>query len=405
MNWSCENRRWRVAVLTMALVALAGCSTGDGAERTASSPKATSASALRIPSGPELPGVGHFPGFAADGSGFALLAECPGEAEGGAGSRAAQGCAQHVAVLDKGASAWRLAASPLPKTLPPDGITADLIVLGPGRALITEGHALQADRTWYTRDRGRTWRAGTTRPSGTTTSVPDGGRLVADCVRPDDENNGCARSRLAVIMPDTGRYLVLAQQPPLGGQLVPGSELPGGVLTAAGRLGDSPGTGALGLALSKDRGRTWTVADLPGTGAKGWTFEVSSAKGVLYAAQRGGLPAGIPVKNGLLTLHSSKDGGRTWTRTWRFRPGVELRSILGVPVAAADGSLSISSEDGSWRSTDGGRTFARTSTGGRPTGWIWHTPIGYLVGNSTDAVAYRTSADGISWRDFTLGSG
>lgn len=44
-------------------------------------------------------------------------------------------------MLDKGSDAWRLGRSPLADATVEHGITAALRVLGPGRALITEGVA------------------------------------------------------------------------------------------------------------------------------------------------------------------------------------------------------------------------------------------------------------------------
>ena len=56
----------------------------------------------RIPSAPGLPGWAHQVRFAADGSGFALLAQCVEDAA----TPDNNFCRQYVAVLDRGGSTW-----------------------------------------------------------------------------------------------------------------------------------------------------------------------------------------------------------------------------------------------------------------------------------------------------------
>jgi hypothetical protein len=344
----------------------------------------------RVPSGTELPGDAVGVGFAADGSGFALLAEC-GKTR----------CVQRVAVLDKGAGAWRMGTSPLPDVTGDLGITAGLVVLGPGRALITEGKWPPPERTWYTGDGGSSWRQATGDAVGSTPTVPEGGVLVEDCTGPDEEGNGCVRTRLLAVMPDTGEYRVLAHQPPLKGVMTPAGQI-GVRLYAAGL---DPNSGNPALAVSEDRGSSWRRASLP-AGPEGWSMSVVSDGSALYAAHHGQLLDEDDVKNGLLAIHRSTDGGRTWEQVWKHRKGVEPRSILGAPIAAIDGSLTVHGEDGVWRSTDEGRSFTRSGPGGRgPQGWVTTTPLGYLWGDSFGAGRYRISADGVRWTTFDLGDG
>ncbi|MES5819653.1 exo-alpha-sialidase [Streptomyces sp. RG80] len=328
-------------------------------------------------------------GFASDGSGFALLAEC-GKAR----------CVQRVAVLEKGARAWRPVTSPLPDVTGDLGITAGLVVLGPGRALITEGKWPPPDRTWFTSDGGSSWRRSTNEPAGTTPRVPEGGALVQDCTGTDEEGNGCAASRLLAVVPDTGEYRVLATQPPLEGIVTPAGRTPGRLFAS----GLDPRSGRPTLAVSEDRGASWRTLTLATGPEQGWGMTVVTDGSVLYAAQSGQLLDEDGVKNGLLSLHRSTDGGLTWERTWRHRKGAEPRSLLGAPIAAADGSLTVHGEDGAWRSTDGGRSFARAGARG-PSGWVSTTPLGYLWGDSFGAGRWRISADGVRWTTFDLGDG
>lgn len=380
------------------LALLAGCS-GSGADTTTgadpsasrSAPAPTGISPPRIPSSTDLPGSPHAVGFASDASGFALLAQC-GKTR----------CRQYVAVLDKGADSWRLARSPLADVRGGLGITAGLVVLGPGRALITEGKWPPPDGTWFTGDGGRSWQRGSAAPSGTAAAVPEGGALVPDCSRPDKEGNGCAPSSLLVVLPGTGSFQVLAHQPPLAGVLSPAGETAGGRLFASGA--DSS-TGAAALAVSEDRGRTWRTALIAPFEEYGWGMRVVASGDVLYAVHPGQLPEEEGVKNGLLALHRSADGGHTWEQVWKYHKGVDPLSTLGDPVAAVDGSLTIHGEDAVWRSTDGGRSFTEASGLQGLGGTATVTPLGYLAGDSFGAGSYRISADGVHWHSFELGDG
>ncbi|MEU1849530.1 sialidase family protein [Streptomyces sp. NPDC019990] len=359
-------------------------------------PTRSGAKSPRVPSAPDLRGESFDVRFARDGSGFALLGEC-----------GSTGCRQRVAVLDQGADAWRLGQSPLPDTTGSDGITAGLTLLGPGRALLTEGRWPPPDRTWFTSDGGRHWRQGSSMPSGTTAVVPEDGVLVAGCLRADREGNDCEPSALLAVLPATGQIRTLAAQPALEGELIPAGETAKPAEEDAGTLlfvsGRDPHSGRSALAVSQDRGHRWRTSPLPGAAGQGRVTGVVAAGKVLYVARRGHLPEETNVKNGLLSLYRSTDDGRTWERVWRHRKGMEPRSILGVPVAGADGSLTVHSEDGVWRSTDGGHSFTRRQGSGGPSGSVTTTSLGYLWADSFGAGSWRLSADGIRWASFNVG--
>ena len=378
-----------VLLLTACVVGPAGGSAGNSVK-----PDRTAVPSPRIPSAPDLPGWSHGLGFAADGSGFALLAECTDKR-----------CRQHVAVLDKDADKWRLAKSPLPDVKGDLGITAGLHVLGAGRAVIIDQHEdwTRPGRTWFTRDGGRTWTAGTQKPQGTTETVPAGALLVSQCVELDasDPANACARNRLLVVMPESGEHRVLERQPPLRGVLNPSGDVARDALFVSG---EDPESGLPTQARSQDRGRTWQLTDMPGTTKEGWGIQVVAGRGGLYAQQTGQLPEHEGVKNGLRSLHTSTDGGRTWTRLWTYRRGVEPLSSLGDVVAADDGSLTVYGESGIWRSTDRARTFQRARGSQGAAGSVTHTPVGWLWADSYGNGHYRISTDGIRWQEFTVGS-
>ncbi|MFC4463203.1 exo-alpha-sialidase [Streptomyces xiangluensis] len=309
-----------VAAVLAVLALVSACVEADGVggaqvgERAHSSEAATSP---RIPSGTDLPGSSVAVDFARDGSGFALLVEC-GKTR----------CRQRVAVLDKGADAWRLERSPLADVTVEHGITATLRVLGPGRALITEGVWPPPDRTWFTSDGGRHWRQGSARPSGTTRVLPEGGTLFEDCTRMDQEGNNCEHARVLTVLPTTGEFRALATQPPLKPPVMPAGQTED-LVFASGR---DPRSGRVALAVSEDGGRSWRLSRPRGTGASVWSLRVTGAGKVLYAAEPGELPDEENVKNGLLALHRSTDGGGTWERVWEHRKGVDPR----LPARPAD---------------------------------------------------------------------
>jgi hypothetical protein len=386
-----------------AVVCLAACDTP--AAGPAANPPSTHSAASpslpppAIPSASQLSGRAVFMAFADERNGFAVMGQCTGEETEAGTDDGDNVCRQHVAVLEGGK--WRLRKSPLPDLSGSDGFSADIFALGPGRALITAGTGGNPDRTWFTDDGARTWKSGTTRVSGTVRAVPEAARLTWDCLRTQKEEGECGRSRLVATMPDSGEHRALATQPPLSGMVLPAGSSSGGALWASGL---DATTGRLALAVSHDQGRTWRAGKLPGAKAttSGWRARVIEGPDALYAAEPGQLPEEEEVKNGLGGLHRSTDGGRSWVRTWTYRPGHEPLSFLGDPIAATDGSLTIHSERGRgvYRSTDGGRSFRRTADAGPPAAPV-RTPIGYL--GSVDQSSFAVSADGIHWRTFTLG--
>lgn len=217
----------------------------------------------------------------------------------------------------------------------------------------------------------------------------------------DQEGNNCAHARVLTVLPATGEFRVLATQPPLKPPIIPAGQTED-LVFASGR---DPRSGRVALAVSENGGRSWRLSRPTGTGESVWALRVTGTGKVLYAAEPGELPDEENVKNGLLALYRSTDGGGTWERVWKHRKGVDPRSLLGPPIAAADGSLTIHSEDGVWRSTDGGRSFARHQNSGGMSGWVTTTELGYLWGDSFGAGSWRLSTDGVHWTRFELGKG
>ncbi|MEU9863506.1 sialidase family protein [Streptomyces sp. NPDC047971] len=307
-------------------------------------------------------------------------------------------CRQRVAVLDRGATSWVLRGSPLPETRGTEGISSNLLALGPGRALIEEGGAEpEKRRAWFTRDGGRSWRVGDPRTVGVTEAIPAGAVLTTDCARPAGAQvDDCVRQRLVVISPEDGRRRALAEQPLLGARPRPAEVAePDGSWWVSGT---DPLSGRAAVAVSRDQGRSWSVSRLPSpTSEPGWYTAVAVGRSVVYAAEMGELKGGDPVKNPMRALHRSLDGGRTWQRMWTTGPTTEPRTLLGMPVPGPDGRVLIGAEDREYVSLDGGIGF-RPSGGGST--FTRRTPLG-LLRHSTGCL-YGISVDGERWAEFAL---
>ncbi|MFD8009677.1 WD40/YVTN/BNR-like repeat-containing protein [Streptomyces sp. NPDC058955] len=349
----------------------------------------------RIGDGAGLPGWASGLGFAADGSGFALLADCvsdPARPENGF-------CRQWVAVLDPGADRWQRRASPLPELRGTEGVSAQLWVLGPGRALIEDGGVEEPLRGWFTTDGGRSWRGVDPRPAGRTPDIPVGAALTAECVDPTAPPESCPRERLMALSPRDGRRRELVTQPPLGAHPRPAAVAePDGSWWVSGVV---PGTTRSAVAVSRDRGRSWSVSRLPSpTDAPARHTSVVVGPDAVYAAEMGELKGGEPVKNPLRALHRSRDGGRTWQRMWTTGPEKEPRSLEGLPVPGPGGRVELAAQWSGYRSLDGGRTFRELDDG---TSYVRRTGAGLLREGSR--CRYELTRDGVRWSEFLLACG
>ncbi|WP_367823165.1 WD40/YVTN/BNR-like repeat-containing protein [Streptomyces sp. LMG1-1-1.1] len=392
------------AVVALVLVVLSGCTGGSGEAPKSIAGKGGSGAPTvagafgappRMPSGDGLPGWAHSLGFARDGSGFALLVGCvSAEAAPGTGF-----CRQQVAVRDAGAEEWVVRRSPLPEIPVSDGASANLLALGPGRALIEDGGGDRPERTWFTRDGGRSWQPVDRRTVGVAAEIPAGAVLTTECAAPAGAlPDACVRERLVVVSPDDGRRRTLAAAPPLGAHPQPaGQPEPDGSWWVSGT---DPLTGRVAVAFSRDAGRSWTVSRLPSpTDRPGWRVVVAVGPDAVYAAEMGELTGGEPVKNPMRALHRSVDGGATWQRMWTTGPKAEPRTLMGLPVPGPGGRVEIGGELSGYASVDGGRTFVRLGGGH----YTRRTPLGLLREGSR--CQYALTADGVRWSEFRLACG
>ncbi|MFD5766629.1 WD40/YVTN/BNR-like repeat-containing protein [Streptomyces sp. NPDC127049] len=377
---------------------LAACTGGSEPVRGSERPSAEEVFGAppAIGDGAGLPGRVADVGLAADGSGFALLAECfsdPARPENGF-------CRQRVAVLDRGAGHWRLGTSPLPELRGDEGVSAQLRVLGSGRALVEDGGGEEPLRGWFTADGGRNWRSVDQRPAGRTPEIPAGAVLTTECATdPGAAPEECERERLVVVSPRDGRRRALVTQPPLGAHPWPADMAePDGSWWVSGV---EPLTGRAAVAVSRDAGRSWSLSRPSSpTEAPGRYIGVVVGPDSVYAAEMGELKGGEPVKNPLRALHRSRDGGRTWQRVWTTGAVTEPRSLLGVPVPGPDGRVEIGAERSGYRSLDGGRTFRELDDG---TSYVRRTGAGLLREGSR--CRYELTRDGIRWSEFPLACG
>ncbi|MEV8590324.1 exo-alpha-sialidase [Streptomyces sp. NPDC051180] len=398
-----------VVALVMAMVMSSGCTgpeegprKGAGARGVGARGAGSVASAgvfgapPRVPSGAALPGWSHSLGFARDGSGFALLVGCVGAA----GAPESGFCRQQVAVRDAGADEWVVRRSPLPEIPASQGVSADLLALGPGRALIEDGGGDRPERTWFTRDGGRAWSPVDRRTAGVVREIPDGAALTTACASPVGGSlDDCIRERLVVVDPRDGRRRVLAGAPALGPHPVPaGQPEPDGSWWVSGT---DPVSGRAAVAFSRDAGRGWTVSRLPSpTDRPVRRVAVAVGPDAVYAAEMGELAGGEPVKNPMRALHRSGDGGRTWQRVWTTGPVAEPRTLVGLPVPGPGDRVEIPGELSGHASVDGGRTFARLDDG---TQHVRRTPLGLLREGAR--CQYALTADGVRWTEFRLACG
>lgn len=287
-------------------------------------------------------------------------------------------------------------------TLPKTGWNykgASLDVLGPNQIVFTP-HPVNADALssyYVSEDAGRTWRPFVLRVGGAAGVIPSGTVLRYICVRPP-QVRGCA-SGLGVMTPDKNELTPVPTQPPLARLWQAGTvQTAGGRYWATGKLAtSSPWT----VTVTSDAGVTWATTqleDVPGTpsSATGDAWSVVEQGGVMYATVRGAIGDG---PGGLLAVFRSTDHGGSWTRTWYATEEKGLPGVTGSPIATTDGRLIVyAPAQGALESTDGGRTFTRSSLKLR--GQVRWTRGGYVV--SGPEHSWDISRDGVDWRTFTL---
>ena len=148
---------------------------------------------------------------------------------------------------------------------------------------------------------------------------------------------------------------------------------------------------AEGVAISRDRGETWTLSDDLGP--------VLSLLAVNHDGQEA-LVAGLPRRG----IARSTDGGQTWTEA---NDGLSAHLLVGLTVPATTGDERIlfaaGLEDGVLASTDGGVTWEQRVAGlEEPTVFSLVASPGYARDRTlyaaTAAGVFRGQADGSAWQ-------
>jgi photosystem II stability/assembly factor-like uncharacterized protein len=233
-------------------------------------------------------------------------------------------------------------------------------------------------------DGGRTWQVvDYWLAAGNAPLVPTG-TASGLCVVGPVESGDC--DSIGSVDPGSGKTVAAPAQPPLDFKQVGTTATESGKWWVSGRDENT----RWAISVSADKGLTWSTSELrldSTPNMDGWA--VVERNGVMYAT--------ASTSRALLGVWRSTDDGRSWTRTWTPAPGRELPGVLGMPIAAGDGSLRLPTGTTTYVSTDQGQTFERS--GDEVYGVVTWTRAGYLL-SSVDEFAL--SSDGLRWRKFTV---
>jgi photosystem II stability/assembly factor-like uncharacterized protein len=347
---------------------------------TTTEQQTTTPSALPPPSGPFMYDLD----FADAMHGFGLRATCADE-------RAAD-CTVDLLVTEDRGDHWESRGLPAEITHPEPDLMNRLYVLGP-RSLAVGAVNPPGPNRFYSADAGRHWIRVEPVAQQNTAAIPDGALLDSSCT---DAGSGCELT-VTAIEPRSGRALNLRSQPPLKNPSVV-SNLP--VAGGWWVCGADPATGRWLLAVSRDSGRTWSTTGLPSWTGNTWQATMTTRNTTIYVAVTGEL---TDVKNGLLAIFGSRDGGSTWEQTFGAEDDVEPRSMVNYPMATADGRLVVTTEGGAvYRSMDGGKHFEALPNAGIAA-IIAGTRGGYLAATSVGySNVYKLSSDGVGWKEITI---
>lgn len=384
-------------VLLLTALTLLSCTSTEGPaddpaasqEPGATPAPAPSADPPPIPSEPQLSGQVAQLSFAGPDHAAALLVECRHAA-----AREEGNCAYRVAVLAD--DRWVTHDTPLPTT-PAANSLFTVEAVGERGVRVSSGQ-----RDWISTDGGERW------APGSASAAPGGepADAIPEGAVPRPAGQDATDRGLEVVSPEDGRPRRLAEQPALTELGRPGP-LPDGGWWVAGL---DPETGRPDVAVTLDAGREWRRLRLLDQAAAADRQSVNSlvlAAGPTdwYALASGSAalePGGSALATTLLAIYRSTDQGARWERVWSPSAGPGPHSLVGTPIAADDGSLTVYSFDAIYTSADRGHSFS-VSRPGSPPELPELTPAGYLLTDLSQPGHYRISADGFTWRTVVLG--
>jgi hypothetical protein len=275
----------------------------------------------------------------------------------------------------------------------PERLAGRIIVLGPGRLMLTESNNRYSPNRFYSDDGGRSWTVVAAGAARTVEEIPRDGMLETQCAERAVGQSGCQQRRVVVTLPDSGQRAWLTNPPALN------DPVPEPLPAADGSwwvTGKDPASGQWAVAVSRDSGRSWAIRALPATpDVKPDRLSFTGSGSTVYLLASGRLPDGLePVS--LVAIFQSVDGGGTWTRTWV--PDGKAPRTIGGAVVTPDGGLFVALNDvgPGYRSLDGGRSFTPAFDGPRLTS-IRRTRGGYLAMTSDSPGKYLSSVDGTRW--------
>lgn len=344
---------------------------------TAPSVSTSPASPFPVVAGLSLVGPQH---------GFAVSLQCEDPAE------PAARCRHGVWAFDGTApQPWTAVTSPIPDGSADEGWSGDIVALSAERVLIHSATSSRQRPAWFSADGGRTWSKTARRPA--VTAIPAGARPTVECVDVS-EDLGCARTGIVVDLLD-GSWTTLAA--PAG--VTPSALMsgPDGRWWLVGTRGSAIVTGP-----TPDSGRSWslsTVATKPSRSVFAYQL-VFADPSVVWLEVIGQHPD-EDVKNGLLAIHRSEDGGRSWHPVWTAAARTEPRTQNGAALGGAD-SLQLCTELAAPYRIDAAGRATQLGAGCTAESFRERTAWGFLEHTSGATSPGRTSTDGVHWATLPL---
>ncbi len=168
-----------------------------------------------------------------------------------------------------------------------------------------------------------------------------------------------------------------------------------------------------GIYRSADGGKTWTNAGLRATHAIASIVIDPRNPDTVLAGALGDVFADSPERG----VFRTTDGGKTWTKTLYVGPRSGVSEMVADPknpdvVYAGIWQFqrrpwtftSGGTDDGIWKSTDGGKTWKRLTGGGLPEGMTGRIGLAVAPSNPQRVYALIESKDGILWRSDDAGA-
>jgi len=315
---------------------------------------------------------------------YALVADC-------------ESCKPRLMASEDGGRTWQQRPAYSALLEEPD-IIPNLDVLGP--RILTLGLPAKLGRSEndsgakrkISTDGGATWRD--LQVSRTPVAAAPAGTHLVDCI-----TGTCGLA----VDPAAGTLAPLAAQPALAQYVMAHTPVGAGLWVK----GLDPATGRPAVAVSRDRGQTWTVAvftmESPAPSPDGGTPrsylpDIATADGrTVYAIIEG-------TDDGYAHLYRSTDGGATWQRTNPDGPPSGLPFVTTQSFVTTDGAhvmLLLEGDTVVARISPDGRTYAPLAMAGGPAKVAAPTVIDKNHYLSHDGQALYLSTDGRNWRGLT----